>query len=198
MILQRLEKQGLIHPPKWLSNNVQFLTIMGSEAYGVASNESDLDIYGWCVPPKHLVFPHLDGQILGFGQQIQRFEVWQEHHVKESAKEYDFAIYGIIKYFQLCMENNPNMIDSLFVPRRCILHSTAISEHVRENRKLFLHKGSWHKFKGYAYSQMHKIGRKGDDPGVTELHAFETAHSIPQETSYQDVLAEIARRGLQT
>jgi hypothetical protein len=31
---------------------------------------------------------------------------------------------------------------------------------VRENRKLFLHKGCWHKFKGYAYSQLHKMSSK--------------------------------------
>ncbi len=52
------------------------------------------------------------------------------------------------------------MIDTLFVPRRCILYSTVVGELVRENRKLFLHKGAWHKFKGYAYSQMHKMKTK--------------------------------------
>lgn len=40
------------------------------------------------------------------------------------------------------------------------MHSTPEAEHVREHRKLFLHKGAWHKFKGYAYAQMSKIGNK--------------------------------------
>ena len=162
MILQKLSKQGLISPPKWLLANCPYLTIMGSDAYGVSSSSSDLDIYGFCIPPKHLVFPHLGGEIPGFGHQIQKFEVWQEHHVKSPDKDvtYDFAVYGIVRYFQLCMDNNPNMINSLFTPRRCVIHSTAIAEHVRESRKLFLHKGSWHKFKGYAYSQMSKIVNK--------------------------------------
>jgi hypothetical protein len=52
------------------------------------------------------------------------------------------------------------MIDSLFVPERCVLSATKIANMVRENRKMFLHKGSWHKFKGYAYSQLHKIDLK--------------------------------------
>ena len=51
------------------------------------------------------------------------------------------------------------MIDSLFTPRRCVLYSTEIGEMVRDRRKMFLHKGAWHKFKGYAYSQFHKIGK---------------------------------------
>ena len=67
------------------------------------------------------------------------------------------------------MENNPNMIDSLFVPRRCILHSTQVGEHIRESRKEFLHKGSWHKFKGYAYSQVHKMNTKEPDKSSTRF-----------------------------
>lgn len=162
MLLNNLYKQNLIHPPKWLMDNVSYMTTMGSQAYGVSTDDSDLDVYGFCIPPKDLVFPHLAGEIPGFGRQIQRFEQWQEHHVTDPNKkvEYDFAVFGIVKYFQLCMENNPNMIDSLFTPRNCVIHSTAVSEIVRENRKLFLHKGSWHKFKGYAYAQMAKIRNK--------------------------------------
>ena len=162
MLLDRLYKQNVIHPPKWLMANCSYLTIMGSQAYGVSTDDSDLDTYGFCLPPKEMVFPHLAGEIPGFGRQTAPFEQWQQHHVKDPSKavEYDFVIYSIVKYFQLCMENNPNMIDSLFTPRNCVIHSTAISEMVRENRRMFLHKGSWAKFKGYAYAQMSKIRNK--------------------------------------
>jgi len=161
-ILPDLVRANTIHPPKWLPDNTAYLCYMGSHAYGVADDDSDLDVYGFCIPPIDVVFPHLDGEIPGFGSQVQRFEQWQEHHAKAPGKDavYDFSVYSIVKYFQLAMQNNPNMIDSLFVPRRCILHSTPLSEHLREHRRLFLHKGSWHKFKGYAYSQMSKIKGK--------------------------------------
>lgn len=162
MILDNLYKQKLIHPPKWLLMNTCYLTTMGSQAYGVSTDDSDLDVYGFCIPPKDIVFPHLAGIIPGFGNQGERFEQWSEHHIRDPNKtvEYDFLVYSIVKYFQLCMENNPNMIDSLFTPRQCVIHSTPVSEHMRDNRKLFLHKGSWHKFKGYAYAQMAKIRNK--------------------------------------
>jgi len=58
------------------------------------------------------------------------------------------------------MENNPNMCDALFVPERCIVFQTPIGQRVRENRKLFLHKGSFQKFKGYAYQMLHKMSIK--------------------------------------
>jgi len=140
--------------------------MMGSIAYGVSSDNSDLDIYGFCIPPKEIIFPHLAGEILGFGKQKQRFEQYQQHGVEDKTacggkgQKYDITVYNIAKYFQLCMDNNPNMIDSLFTPDNCVIHRTKIGDMVRDNRKLFLHKGSWHKFKGYAYSQLHKMSNK--------------------------------------
>ena len=65
--LQRLTDRGLIKPPRWLPGNVQYETIMGSVAYGVSSDTSDVDVYGWAIPPKEDIFPHLRGEVLGFG-----------------------------------------------------------------------------------------------------------------------------------
>ena len=184
-IIQRLAKNKLISPPKFLPNAIQMEVVMGSIAYGVSGDSSDMDIYGFCIPNRDDVFPHTRGEIPGFGTQVNRFAQYQQHHIiDESAaggkgQEYDFTIYSIVKYFQLCMENNPNMIDSLFVPRRCILYSTQVGEMVRENRKLFLHKGAWHKFKGYAYSQLHKAENSIPEQGSTrradyDKHGYST------------------------
>ena len=176
-VVQTLTQKGLVRPPGFLPQNVHYETMMGSVAYGVSSDTSDCDVYGFCIPSKELIFPHLAGEIEGFGRQKKRFDQWQQHHVhvesenKGQGKEYDLSIYNIVKYFSLCMENNPNMIDSLFTPQFCVLHITKIGNMVRENRKLFLHKGSWHKFKGYAYSQLHKMRTK--DPKGKRLELRE-------------------------
>lgn len=163
-LIDRLQKQKLCSPPKWLSDNTMYLCIMGSMAYGVSTNDSDCDIYGFCVPPKRMIVQPFNECVPGF-DKLHQFEQWTEHHIidKGADKEYDFSVYNITKYFRLVMENNPNMIDSLFVPRNCVIHSTPISEKLREHRKRFLHKGSWHKFKGYAYSQVHKMNIKSPD-----------------------------------
>ncbi len=176
MIIHTLKEQGKIHPPHWLVDNVQYLTIIGSEAYGVAKGESDHDIYGFVIPPKEEIFPHLKGEIPGFGSHSRRFEQWQEHHVLYDEEQYDFVVYSMVKYFQLCMENNPNIIDSLFTPQNCVLHITRIGQMVRENRKMFLHKGAWYRFKGYAYSQMHKMrlkNRKGKRKEMGEKYGYD-------------------------
>jgi len=165
--VQRLAERGLIVPPSFLPHNVHYETMMGSVAYGVSDATSDVDIYGFCIPPKDEIFPHLRGQIEGFGRQKTRFNQWQKHHVDdpEAGNMYDLAVYNIVDYFQLCMDNNPNMIDSLFTPQRCVLHCTQVGNMVREHRRMFLHKGSFHRFKGYAYSQLHKVATKNPEPG---------------------------------
>lgn len=161
-IVRILSNKQLITPPEFVINGIQYETMMGSVAYGVSDVTSDVDIYGFCIQAREDVFPHLKGEILGFGRQHQRFEQYQQHHVlsPDNQKNYDITVYSIVKYFQLCMENNPNMIDSLFVPDRCILFRTKIANMIRDERKLFLHKGAWHKFKGYSYSQLHKMDSK--------------------------------------
>lgn len=162
-LLKQLYNKGLVQPPAhYVIDDLQYLAMMGSVAYGVSNDTSDVDVYGFCIPSHEILFPYEHGHILGFGKKPPNFEQWQQHHVidKESRKEYDFTIYNIVKFFQLTMDCNPNMVDALFVPNRCVLYQTAIGKHVRDNRKLFLSKKAWHKFKGYAYSQLQKLKGK--------------------------------------
>ncbi len=170
-IVKNLTKKELIRPPSFVENGSQYEVYMGSIAYGVTSNVSDIDVYGFCIPPKDIIFPHLRGVIPGFGKQIQNFEQYQQHHIKlpNTKLEYDIVIYNIVKYFQLCMDNNPNMIDSLFVPDRCIAFMTPVGSMVRDNRHLFLHKGSFYKYKGYAHSQLHKCRTKNPEGKRKEI-----------------------------
>lgn len=180
-----LAQKGLAHPPKWLPQNMHYEVIMGSTAYAVSNDTSDMDIYGFCIPPKEDIFPHLRGEISGFGTQIQRFEQYQEHHIKDASarQEYDLTIYSIVKYIQLCMENNPNMLDSLFVPQRCVLFCTPVAQMIRDNRHMFLHKGSYHKFRGYAYKQLHKIGKKSNSSNPTRQADIEN-HGMDLKFAY--------------
>jgi predicted nucleotidyltransferase len=181
-MIQRLTDRGLAKPPRWLPGNVQYETIMGSVAYGVSSDSSDVDVYGWAIPPKEDIFPHLRGEILGFGRQAKRFEQYHEHHIQDRdalaghGRTYDLTIFGIVKFFQLAMENNPNIIGSLFTPATCVLHSTGVGNLVREGRRLFLHRGAWPKFKGYAYGQLHKLSIKkpqGKRAELVEHHGYD-------------------------
>ncbi|GAF86624.1 unnamed protein product, partial [marine sediment metagenome] len=74
---------------------------------------------------------------------------------------------------------NPNMIDSLYTPQRCVLHSTNIGNMVRDNRDMFLHKGCYHRFKGYAFSQIHKMDIKnptGKRKEIVDKYGYDTKY----------------------
>jgi predicted nucleotidyltransferase len=162
-IIKKLVQHGTAHPPVWLPDGVSYLTMMGSFAYGVSDDTSDRDVYGFCFPPVEFTFPHLAGEIPGFGRHLQRFEQYQEHHLRdpnEIGKTWDITVYSIVKYFDLVMQCNPNMIDSLFTPPKCVMVLGGAALLMRENRHLFLSKKAWHTFKGYAYQQMHKMDTK--------------------------------------
>lgn len=185
--VQKLLEKKLISPPKWLADNVMYETITGSIAYATSEDYSDFDVYGWCIPPKEDIFPHLRGEIPGFGRQVQKFEQFMQHGVEDTkalggdGRNYDITIFSIVKYFQLCMDNNPNMVDTLYTPYECILHATNASKLVRDNRDIFLHKGSYHKFMGYAFSQLHKMNNKnptGKRKDLIDTYGLDTKYAM--------------------
>jgi len=51
-LIARLHKKNLIKPPPFVIGGTMYLTIMGSFAYGVSGDDSDCDVYGFCIPPK--------------------------------------------------------------------------------------------------------------------------------------------------
>ena len=82
-VVKRLTDKGLIDPPAFVPGGTQYETMMGSVAYGVSSDTSDNDVYGFCMPPKDIIFPHLAGHIPGFSTQVQGFDQYQQHHINE-------------------------------------------------------------------------------------------------------------------
>lgn len=198
MLLGKLEKLKVIHPPDFLVSNTHYLTLMGSHAYRVNTPKSDFDVYGWCIPKKEIIFPHTAGYINGFGTKPQNFEQWLGEHIIDpnTGKEYDLTVYNIVKYLQLVMENNPNMLDSIFTSEDCVLHCTGIGRIVKDNRKLFLHKGCWHKFRGYSFAQWKKIKSKNNFQAAEQIRNFEKEHSLSHEIKFEEIEKEMMSRNL--
>jgi predicted nucleotidyltransferase len=200
--LHQVLKKELVAPssiPKHLPDSLQYEVIAGSISYGCSDDDSDRDIVGWCIPPKDIIFPHLQGYILGFGTQPDKFEQWQKHHVVDEKMgiTWDFSIYNIVKYFQLCLENNPNMVETLFSPSVCVTHCSPIAQMVKDRRQIFLHKGAWHKYKGYAFTQLHKMGSKTavseKRKKLVETYGYDTkyaAHTVRLLDNVAQILQE--------
>lgn len=190
-LIENLEKRKLITPPKWLNHSIGYLVTGGSVAYGVSKDSSDRDILGWCIPPKEHIF--YSGEIYGFGKQKQRFEQYLQHGIKDIDKgcNYDLTCFSISKFFDLSMAGNPNVLELSYVPHDCVLFCTEMGNLVRENRKLFLHKGTWQKHKGYAFSSLHKMSNRNKRlefvKEIETKYGVELTHQNTSEEEYNRV-----------
>lgn len=125
MTLEELKKSGTII----------FECISGSRAYNLHTATSDTDIRGVFVLPK-AQFYSLDyiGQI--------------------NNETNDIVYYELRKFIELCLKNNPNILELLNVPERCVLQKHPIFDEITS--ELFLSKLCQHTFANYAFTQIKK------------------------------------------
>ena len=196
MIVQDLVRKNLISPPRWLPDNMVYLVVSGSTLYGMNDESSDQDLVGITIPPKDMIFPHLAGEIQGFGKKHDRFENWLKHGVVDGDKEYDLNIFSIVRWFHLAMENNPNTLEILFAPQNYVLCCTQIGQLIRENRKLFIHKGLRHKYARYAFAQRNRAksqDKTGKRKEIVDKYGYDiksAAHCIRLLSQGIQLLAE--------
>lgn len=117
-----------------------FLTTVGSYAYGIATPTSDEDEAGVMIPP------------IDYYLTMQRFEQFQGYDT-------DKVIYDFLKAINLLSQNNPNMLDLIFMDAKFYKIITPYWQEVVDNRHLFLSKKVKHTFSGYAFAQLKRIER---------------------------------------
>jgi hypothetical protein len=125
--------------PDWLFDRTIFLSIHGSNAYGLDTEDSDVDITGIAIPPQNYFY--------GF---LNNFDQAQFNKP-------DGQIYGITKFFKLAVDNNPNVLELLWIDPKFWVKSTPIFETLVKNRNLFLSKKCRFTYSGYAHAQLNRI-----------------------------------------
>jgi predicted nucleotidyltransferase len=113
--------------------------IRGSQSYGLSLPTSDEDTGGG------FLMNHDD--VLG----ISNNKVEQVNDAKN-----DTVWYEIGKYLELLAKSNPTMLESLFVPERCIKYIHPAFKVILDNRDIFVTKETFKSFVGYATSQIQK------------------------------------------
>lgn len=134
---------------KIAENNLFFYTLAGSHAYGMDTEYSDKDYRGLFYVPKNVymsLFKHVE-QVEKFGDQK------------------DSVVFEISKYIKLLVEQNPNILELLWVEPRFIVQTSSLYETLRSVREDFLSSKAKHTFSGYAMSQLKRI--KGHNKWIT-------------------------------
>lgn len=124
--------------------NTIFLMMRGSQAYGTNLPDSDIDYGGICMPNRDVLFG------------IDKFEQ-EENWADDAGKKVDKSIYVFNKAIFLLSKNNPNMLDYLFAPDRCILKSSKTMNTIQKHSDLFISKETKGSFLGYAMGQLSRL-----------------------------------------
>jgi predicted nucleotidyltransferase len=113
--------------------------IRGSQAYGLATETSDVDTGGVYISP----ITDIIGLGIDYKEQI-------------SSSKHDDVWYELNKFFKLLLTSNPTMIEALFVPDDCVLYEHPIMTEIKKHRELFITKKMFPTFFGYGKSQIEK------------------------------------------
>ena len=142
---------------EWLPQNTIYVTLHGSQAYGLQNEFSDVDVKGICIPP-----PEVENHLYHRFEQAQSPK-WLEDklgHLKNPKNpKFESEIYSLRKFFLLAAEVNPNIIELLFTVPEHHFIKHPIMEKVLANRMSFLSNKARYTFAGYACAQAKKIER---------------------------------------
>lgn len=123
----------------------------GSNLYGTATSESDLDFVGVFLPPKEY--------ILGL-QSVKEVDIGiksKDENDKNTSTAVDRKLYEFRQFINLALKNNPNILELLFAPEEYILFINGWGEELLAMRHKFPSQQCITKFLGYARSQKHKM-----------------------------------------
>lgn len=128
------------------NNLILFEAISGSQAYGLATPESDMDIKGVFYLPKEMFYANQ------FIDQVNN-------------DSNDIVYYEIGKYIELLVKNNPNILELLCTPERHVLYKHPLIDQIKPQD--FLSKRAKETFAGYAMTQVKKakgLNKKFNNP----------------------------------
>ena len=144
--------------------------VRGSQAYGLSLPTSDEDTGG--------VFIMQHNDLLGLPSNM----IDQVNDEKN-----DNVWYEIGKYVELLAKANPNMLESLFVPKHCIKYIHPAFQLIVDNRDKFITKETFKSFVGYATSQIQKargLNKKIVNPITERKQPLDFCYTFKGQGSY--------------
>lgn len=111
-------------------------SIVGSQAYGTNTPESDVDIKGIYVQSND--------------------EILSNQYKEQYAVTKDECYFEVQRFLQLAATGNPTCLEVIYCPEDCILETSPEFELIRSHKEKFLTKKCYNSFAGYAHQQIEK------------------------------------------
>lgn len=160
----------------------------GSGLYGTVTEKSDEDYVGIFIPDKDYVVGVFRCEQVILNEKLSGGS-------RNEKGDTDFTIYSLPKFFKLARDNNPNIVEIFFANHTATIFCNKFGKKLRENYPLFLSKKAYHTFKGYAYSQRHKmVSNNGKGRDVTRK---ELTDEFGYDTKYASHLIRLLLEGLE-
>jgi hypothetical protein len=141
----------------WLVPNTIYVTLHGSQAYGLNNELSDVDVKGIVIPPKEV-----ENNLFHRFEQAENspaIEAVLAHLKNPKNPKFESTLYSLKKFMVLAANVNPNIIELLWTdPNDHFIFNPPMDE-LMDNRDLFLSSKAKFTFAGYAYAQAKKIER---------------------------------------
>lgn len=118
---------------------VIYRCIVGSRAYGLEEDNSDVDRRGIYLP-----LADLEWSLLGVPEQLERQETQE-------------CYWELEKFLRLALRANPNVLECLYTP--LVEEASPLAEELLGMRDCFLTKQIYQTYNGYVMSQFKKLGQ---------------------------------------
>ena len=118
---------------------VIYRCIVGSRAYGLEEESSDIDRRGIYLPPADLQW-----SLLGVPEQLERQETQE-------------CYWELEKFLRLALRANPNVLECPYTP--LVEEASPVAEELLAMRDCFLTKQVYQTYNGYVISQFKKLGK---------------------------------------
>jgi predicted nucleotidyltransferase len=101
----------------------------------------------------------------------------------------DTEIYDILKFFELAIDNNPNVMDILFGDEESTLFASDVGREILDNKHLFISQKAKESFNGYALQQLYRMKQHHrwakEYPEIYEVEALLQKSFDNQEIDFQ-------------
>ncbi|MBU6453652.1 MAG: nucleotidyltransferase domain-containing protein [Cyanobacteria bacterium REEB67] len=133
----QFDRPGFRHGDRDLYDYIIYRCVVGSRAFGLDVEDSDIDKRGIFLPPAHLQW-----SLYGMPEQLE------DVHTQE-------CYWELQKFLVLALKANPNILECLYTP--LIELATPLAQELLDGREHLLSKLVYQTYNGYVLSQFKKL-----------------------------------------